>query len=60
MTRTESQNLAEKRDAFLDATGTRKTAFITMITCFGTKENQFYRDVVDNQITMDALFAEGP
>jgi len=29
-----------------------------MGTCSGVKENENYRQVVDNQITMDALFED--
>jgi len=29
-----------------------------MVTCFGVKDNDSYRQMVDNQITMDALFED--
>ena len=45
-----------KRQVVLEQTKTNKALFITMITCFGVKENDCYRQVVDNQITMGALF----
>jgi len=52
-----ARRLQDRRDRFLDATGTRKTVFTTMLTCQGVKENSHYRSIVDNQLTADSLFA---
>ena len=41
---------------FLDQTKTEKALFETTVICFSVKENDNCRQVVDNQITMDALF----
>ena len=60
LTKSDAQALEEKRRAFLDETGTKKALFVTMVTCFGVKDNPYYRQAVDNQITMDALFEKGP
>jgi hypothetical protein len=51
-----AQHMAQRRQTFIEATKTRKTVFITMITTFGVKKNQYYHQLVDNQITLDALF----
>ncbi len=45
-----------KRRIFLAKTGTKKTAFITMLTTFGVKENGHYLSTVQNQLIMDVLF----
>ncbi len=48
--------LRNKRDVFRARTGTRKTVFIVMITTHGTKENVHYQQLIDQQLTLDALF----
>ncbi len=49
--------LRHKRDVFRRVTGTRKTVLITMITTHGLADNAHARELVDNTLTMDALFA---
>jgi hypothetical protein len=51
-----SQLLRKKKNCFKEKTGTKKTLFTTMITTYGVKKDQYYLDVVDGQLTMDALF----
>ena len=51
-----AEELNLKRRIFLDKTGTKKTAFITMLTTFGVNENGHYLSTVQNQLTMDVLF----
>ena len=34
----------------------RKSIFITMITAFGVKDNQYYKELVQSQVTLSALF----
>lgn len=48
--------LKNKKDVFKERTKTRKTLFTTMITTYGVKENEHYLSVVDNQLTIDALY----
>lgn len=48
--------LKRKKDVFKERTGTRKTLFTTMVTTYGVKENEHYLSVVDNQLTLDALY----
>ena len=43
---------------FLEQTNTKKALFVTMVICFGVKEDDSYRQVVDTQITIDALFED--
>jgi len=58
LSKSDVRNLERKRQVFLEQTKTKKALFVTMVTCFGVKENDSYRQVVDNQITMDALFED--
>jgi hypothetical protein len=48
--------LENKRQVFLQQTKGRKSVFITMITTYGLKENVYAEQMVQNSITMDALF----
>lgn len=45
-----------KMAAFKEATRTRKQVFLTMITTFGVKQNQYSLGLVDASLTMDDLF----
>lgn len=45
-----------KMAAFKEATRTRKQVFLTMITTFGVKQNQYSPGLVDASLTMDDLF----
>ena len=51
-----AEELNLKRRIFLAKTGTKKTAFVTMLTTFGVNENGHYLSTVQNQLTMDVLF----
>lgn len=48
--------LQKKRMAFHMSTQTRKTIFLTMITTYGTVNNDHKQQQVDNELTMDHLF----
>ena len=37
-------------------TETKKSVFLTMITTFGVTKNEYFSGIVQNSITMDALF----
>jgi uncharacterized protein len=39
-------------------TGTRKNVFLTMVTTFGLRENQYSRELVQNQVELEGLFIE--
>lgn len=45
-----------KKEQFKHYTKTRKAIFITLITTYGAEKNQYYQQIVDNQLTMDDLF----
>ena len=51
-----AEKLLYKKRKFIEVTESKKTVFITMITSEGTIENQFYHEVVNNQLTIDDLF----
>ena len=52
----DADNLALKRQVFIEKTGTKKTVFITLLTTLGAKSNEYYLQMVQNQLTMAALF----
>lgn len=49
--------LARKVQAFTAATRTRKSVFLTFITTYGLERNAHSDQLVQNALTMDALFA---
>lgn len=48
--------LRSKVNIFQTKTKTRKTIFLTMVTTFGTKANEYKLSLVQNEVKMDALF----
>jgi hypothetical protein len=52
-----ADNLRKKVAAFRQQTRTRKATFLTMITTFGLNRNMHSVSVVQNDLTMNALFA---
>ena len=51
-----AEELRHKISAFKQETGTRKSVFLTFITTFGLKSNQYSMGLVQNDLTMDSLF----
>lgn len=51
-----AEELKNKLNVFRDATRTRKTLFLTMITTYGVTSNEYKTGLVQNDITMDVLF----
>ncbi len=51
--------LREKVDVFRRATGTRKTLFLAMITPVGVKQNDYAGELVEQEATLDDLYAAG-
>ncbi|HEV8083702.1 MAG TPA: ATP-binding protein [Chitinophagaceae bacterium] len=51
-----AKELENKLKVFRENTKTRKTLFVTMVTTFGIKNIGRYAGLVQNQITIDALF----
>src|SRR4051812_13701134 len=51
-----AQELVTKMQVFREITKSKKTLFLTMITTYGVKRNDYYVGLVQNELTMDALF----
>lgn len=51
-----AENLQMKKNVFREQMKTHKTLFTTLITTYGVKKNLHFLSVVDQQLTMDALF----
>jgi uncharacterized protein len=56
ITKSYANDLRNKLNLFKSESKTRKTLFLAMITTFGVKTNQYSLGLVQNFITMDALF----
>ncbi len=56
VTKDYAANLRTKRAVFREATGTKKSVFITMITCFGLNANMYSDELVQAEILLDDLF----
>lgn len=50
------ESLQRKKEVFKNDLKSRKNLFVTFITAFGVKENDYYNNIVDNQITVDCFF----
>ncbi len=48
--------LRQKRDVFRRETRTRKAVLTTLVTTHGVRDNEHRRELVDKELTMDALF----
>ena len=48
--------LRNKIASFKEATKTKKSIFLTMLTTHGIKPNEYSTSIIQNQLTMDALF----
>ncbi len=55
ITKTYDENLRNKRGAFIEETGTKKTVHITMITTFGVKHNEYWGDI-QSEVSLNDLF----
>jgi len=51
-------NLKNKIAQLKEETNTRKTILLTLISAFGVRENQYSKELVQNNLDMDALFCE--
>jgi hypothetical protein len=52
----EAEELKEKVLRFKAITKTTKQVFLTIVSTFGTKQNEYSIDLIDNDIRLDALF----
>lgn len=48
--------LRQKIQSFKEETATKKSIFLTMLTTFGVKPNEYSTSIIQNELTMDALF----
>ena len=48
--------LHRKQLVFKEKSRTRKSLFLTMVTTYGTQKNNYYINLVQNEVTMDSLF----
>lgn len=51
-----SEELEQRKKVFADKTKTKKTIFLTMITTYGTEKNNYYKGLIQSEVTMDDLF----
>lgn len=56
ITKSYAELLEKKKEIFSQQTKTKKSLFLTFVTTFGVKDNQYSKRLVQNSITMDALF----
>ena len=50
--------LQRKLDVFAEATKTKKTIFLALVTTYGVQINGYAKQLVNNSVGMDDLFAE--
>ena len=48
--------LENKLNVFRENSKSKKTLFLTMVTSYGVKKNNYYTSLIQNEVTMDALF----
>jgi uncharacterized protein len=58
ITKDYAQNLKSKMRVFRDTTQTRKHLFLTLVTTFGLIHNEYSVGLVDQVLTVDALFLD--
>lgn len=56
ITKAYAENLRNKLSAFRAETGTNKTLFLTILTTFGLKTNEYSQQLVNDSLDMGALF----
>lgn len=52
------QNLRSKITEFSDENPSKKNLFLTLITVFGTNKNQYYNELIQNELTLNDLYSE--
>lgn len=56
ITKAYGEQLENKKEVFKKQTNTKKALFLTFVTTFGLADNQYSKRLVQNSVTMDALF----
>ncbi len=51
-----AKELQQKIDVFRERTKTKKTIFLTFITPFGLRKNQYYTELVSKELTLEDFF----
>ena len=51
-----AQKLLQKKEVFAERVNPDKTLFLTMITTFGVKENNYFDEYIQQSLTMEVLF----
>ncbi len=51
-----ANSLRQKVNVLKKVTGTKKNILLTMITTFGVKDNNYYKELVQNTVVLDDLF----
>ena len=51
-----ANELENKKNVFKEATNTKKSLFLTLVTTFGLQSNDYVTKSVQVTVTMDALF----
>jgi hypothetical protein len=49
-------DLRRKREVFRQVTGIRKAIFMTLVTPFGVKQNEYSHELITNTISLEPLF----
>jgi hypothetical protein len=58
ITKAYAKQLVERRQQFIEHTGTRKQVFITFITNYGLNENEYSREVVDLHVELSEILEQ--
>lgn len=58
VTKSYADDLRNKMAVFRNSTKTRKSIFLTMVTTFGVKQNEYASSMLQNEVKMDDLFEE--
>jgi AAA+ ATPase superfamily predicted ATPase len=58
MDKSEYLTIKNKIAEFQQETKTRKNIFVTMVTSYGIKENQYSKELIQNDLTIDCFFLE--
>jgi uncharacterized protein len=51
-----AENVIQKKTVFQQATNTKKAVFFTLLSTYPALKNTYYKQAIDQEITMDALF----
>lgn len=51
-------NLKNKVAELKRETNTRKNVFITLVSSYGIRENEYSKELIQNSLDMDSLFVE--